>query len=82
MVEEIRDILRPHARLAVDVDALSPAADLFEAGMTSHSSVVVMLALEEHFDVHFPDEMLTREVFHSMESIQRALADLRGRRAA
>ena len=61
MTEDIRQIITAHARLPVDVDELAPDADLYQAGMTSHASVNVMLALEDHFDVEFPDRMLTRE---------------------
>jgi acyl carrier protein len=46
--------------------------------MTSHASVNVMLALEDRFDVEFPDRMLTREVFESIAAIERALDELRG----
>ena len=72
----IRRILREHGRLAVDAEQLAPDADLYEAGMTSHASVNVMLALEGEFDVEFPDHMLQRNVFRSVRSIERALAEL------
>jgi acyl carrier protein len=80
--EEIRQILRGHARLPVDVDSLSDGADLYEAGMTSHASVNVMLALEDHFDVEFPDHMLKRSAFESIGAIERALAELPAEAAA
>jgi len=69
----IRSILAKHARLSVD--ALSPnmESDLYEAGMTSHATVDVMLALEGEFDVEFPDELLKRSVFGSIASIRNAL---------
>ena len=76
MSEQIRQILKDHGRLAVDVDALADDADLYQAGMTSHASVNVMLALEEGFDVEFPDRMLTRDVFASIAAIEGALAEL------
>jgi acyl carrier protein len=75
--EEIREILRQHARLSVDVDSLSPEADLFRAGMSSHASVNVMLALEDSFGVEFPDAMLKRTVFESIAAISSAVDDLR-----
>lgn len=81
MTEEIRQIIRDHARLAGDVDTLADDADLYQAGMTSHASVNVMLALEDHFDLEFPDRMLTRSVFESVESIERALVELRSETA-
>ena len=73
MTDEIRLVLKAHARLRVDVDELSEDADLFQAGMTSHASINVMLALENAFDVEFPDRLLSRSVFTSIGSIHAAL---------
>ena len=73
MTDEIRLVLKAHARLRVDVDELSEDADLFQAGMTSHASINVMLALENAFDVEFPDRLLSRSVFTSIGSIRAAL---------
>ena len=73
---EIRRVLSEHARLPVDVDALSDDADLFAAGMTSHASVNLMLALEDAFDLEFPDRMLTRSVFESIAAIDSAIGEL------
>jgi acyl carrier protein len=74
----IRGVLREHARLPVDIDTLGDDADLFAAGMTSHASVNLMLALEDSFDVEFPDRMLTRGVFDSVSAIAAAIAELTG----
>ena len=78
MNEQIRAILKEHGRLAVDVAALADESDLYEAGMTSHASVNVMLALEGTFDVEFPDRMLRRGVFESVSAIAAALTELTG----
>jgi acyl carrier protein len=72
----VREIVAEHGRLSVDVATLDDADSLYEAGMTSHASVNVMLALEDAFDVEFPDEMLKRSVFESVASISEALAKL------
>ena len=72
----VRDIVKEHGRLSVDVDTLADGDSLYEAGMTSHASVNVMLALEDAFDVEFPDEMLKRSVFESVASITAALQQL------
>jgi acyl carrier protein len=72
----IRSVLREHARLPVDIDTLGDDADLFAAGMTSHASVNLMLALEDAFDIEFPDRMLTRGVFDSVSAIAAAIAEL------
>lgn len=76
MREQVRSILKDHGRLAVDAGALAPDADLYEAGMTSHASVNVMLALEDHFDIEFPDEMLKPSVFASIAAISAAVEQL------
>ena len=72
----IRSVLNERAGLPVDVDTLSDDADLFAAGMTSHASVNLMLALEDAFDLEFPDRMLTRGVFASVSAIAAAIAEL------
>jgi acyl carrier protein len=82
MTDEIRQILNEHARLPVDASTLSDDADLYQSGMTSHASVNVMLALEDAFDVEFPDHMLKRSVFESVAAIASALGELRAGAAA
>ena len=76
MIDRIRKVIEEHARLTVDPSSLDERADLYEAGMTSHASVNLMLALEDAFDVEFPDAMLTRSVFQSIASIAAALTQL------
>lgn len=73
---QIRAVLRDYGRLNVDSNALDNSADLYQSGMTSHASVNVMLALEGAFDVEFPDHMLKRNVFTSIQSIRSALNEL------
>jgi acyl carrier protein len=72
----VRAVLRDHARLPVDPEALGDDADLFVAGMSSHASVNVMLALEDRFEIEFPDHMLTREVFQTIGSMAGAVNTL------
>ena len=76
MTLTIRRILKDHGRLAKDAETLPEAADLYQAGMTSHASVNVMLALEGAFDVEFPDSMLKRSVFESISAIRDAISEL------
>jgi acyl carrier protein len=76
MIDKIRKILKEHGRLTKDALTLAEDADLYQAGMTSHASVNVMLALEGEFDVEFPDHMLKRGVFESMSSMRDAIAQL------
>jgi acyl carrier protein len=74
--EAIRAIISNHARLASNIDTVSDDADLYQAGMTSHASVNVMLALEGELDIEFPDRMLRRGVFESISAIQAAVEEL------
>ena len=76
MTDEIRSIVEEHARLPQGIDELSDESDLFQAGMTSHASLSVMLALEDEFGIEFPDRMLKRNVFGSIASIRAALMEL------
>ncbi len=76
MDDRIRDVLDQHGRLGVDVGKLDDRADLYEAGLTSHASVNVMLGLEDAFDIEFPERLLRKSTFASVDSIRSALAEL------
>ena len=75
-LDQIRAIIKEHARLTKDIATLNDASDLYQAGMTSHASVNVMLALEGAFEIEFPDHMLKRSVFESITAIATAIAEL------
>ena len=72
----IRVVLEEHGRLPESSSPLSVDEDLYEAGLTSHASVNVMLALEDRFDVEFPDELLRKSTFESIAAIREALASI------
>ncbi len=76
MKERIRKLVKDNARLPQDVESLSDSADLYVAGMTSHSSVMLMLALENEFGLEFPDSLLSRSVFESIDAIASAIQNL------
>ena len=73
----VRDILSRHGRLAAPVDQLDDGTDLHGAGLTSLATVGLMLALEEHFDIEFPDALLSRTTFSSIDSLVAAVDRLR-----
>lgn len=75
--DQIRQVIREYGHLSVDVAELPDDADLYQAGMTSHASVNVMIALEDSFDVEFEDSMLKRSVFESIDAINAALKQVR-----
>ncbi len=60
----------------LDTTRIGAETDLFDAGMTSHASVKLMLALEDEFDLEFPDEMLQREFFSTVGRISDCVAQI------
>ncbi len=76
VAETIRGVLAEHARLGVDVASLADTDDLYAAGMTSHASVTVMLACEDEWDVEFPQHLLKKSTFASIDHIRGALAEM------
>ena len=75
--EVIRRLVGEFAGLNVNVKRLGVDDDLFDAGMSSHASVNLLLALENEFDVEFPDRLLTKDVFGSIASLTGAVAELK-----
>lgn len=78
MDDAIRAILAEHGHLPVDVGKLRDEDDLYQVGMTSHASVNVMLALEDEFDIEFPEPMLRKSTFESVAAIRVAISELAG----
>jgi acyl carrier protein len=76
MQDQIRDVLATHGRMAVDPREVDEQADLYELGLTSHASVDVMLALEDAFDIEFPDEVLKKSTFASVYNIAQVVEGL------
>lgn len=74
--DRVREIVAAHGRLAIDVAGLSDDDDLYRAGLTSHASVNLMLALEDAFAITFPERLLRRQTFGSVASICEALSEL------
>jgi len=73
---KIREVLDAYGRVPVLASNLKESDDLYQRGLSSHASVNVMLALEDAFDIEFPDSLLRRDTFRSVESIREALKSL------
>ena len=82
MRDRIREILRSHGRLPMGPGELSDDADLYQAGLTSHASVNLMLALEDEFEVELPEALLLRRTFESVSAIEHALLQIGATSAA
>jgi acyl carrier protein len=76
MQDQIREVLAAHGRMAVDASEVDDQADLYDLGLTSHASVDVMLALEDVFDIEFPDEVLKKSTFASIHNIAEVIKGL------
>jgi acyl carrier protein len=74
--QSIRRVLDEHGRLPESASTLSDDDDLYDNGLSSHASVKVMLALEDAFDVEFPDSLLRKSTFQSVAAIREALQSL------
>lgn len=72
--QAVRRALSDHGHLVVDAWEVAPSADLYALGLTSHATVNVMLAVENDLDAEFPDHVLNRATFGSVESIVAAAA--------
>ncbi|MGJ0118233.1 acyl carrier protein [Williamsia sp. MIQD14] len=69
MQDQIRRILVSHGKMSVDAMSVDSSVDLYELGLTSHASVNVMLALEDEFDIEFPDTDLKKSTFATVDSL-------------
>lgn len=69
MENRIRDILGKFGRLPVAIEQVGANDDLYDAGLSSLATVNVMLAIEDAFDLEFPDQLLTRRSFQSIASL-------------
>ncbi|SIR63347.1 acyl carrier protein [Williamsia sterculiae] len=76
MQDRIRKVLAAHGKMAVDPTVVDAGADLYELGLTSHASVNVMLALEDEFDIEFPDEDLKKSTFSSVSNLESVVGRL------
>ncbi len=76
MLDKIKELVVAHAGLPGDGSELGEDTDLYRAGMKSFASVQLMLALEEAFEIEFPEEMLNRATFRTIGSIAHAVTTL------
>ena len=76
MKNQILEIIFDHAGLGPGDIKLDENTDLYGVGMKSFASVQLMLALEEAFDIEFPDGMMKRNTFRSPAAIEKAVQSL------
>jgi acyl carrier protein len=76
MKTQLRRILSESGNLDVPIDTVADKADLYAVGLTSLATVHLILAMESEFDIEFPESVLTRRLFSSIESLATAITAL------
>jgi acyl carrier protein len=66
---EIRTLVLANTSLAIGESSLNDDTDLFNAGMTSYQSVAMMMSLEDHFGIMFPDAMIRWNTFQTISAL-------------
>ncbi|MDR3096593.1 MAG: acyl carrier protein [Paraburkholderia sp.] len=69
MKNELRKIIETVGHIDVSPDCVADDDDLYEVGLTSLNTIQLMLAIEKHFNVEIPDELLNRQLFRSINSL-------------
>lgn len=69
LTQDVRDTLKSVAALSETADTLGEDDNLFDKGLDSFGSVQLMLALEERYDIEFPDTLLNRRSFSTIRII-------------
>ena len=72
----MRELIASYAKLNADISDLADDSNLFDAGLTSLNTVNLMLAIEDHFDIEFDDDSLTRETFESVDALTAVVSGL------
>ncbi|WP_349899565.1 acyl carrier protein [Parafrigoribacterium soli] len=76
MKNTIREAIGAYGHLITPISDLGDTDDLYAAGLTSHATVNVMLAIEDELGVEFSDDLLSRDTFSSVVSIEAAVRSL------
>jgi acyl carrier protein len=76
MKTAVRRLLYECARLDVPADKLADDDNLFDAGLQSQATVHLLIAIEDEFHIEFPDHMLTRAHFTSIDSIAASIDEI------
>jgi acyl carrier protein len=74
--DRIRSVLAQKELLGEVAAKIHDNDVLYDHGLTSLATVDLMLALEDEFEVEFPDDLLKRETFQSVRSLSKAISGL------
>jgi acyl carrier protein len=75
LVERVREIIEKALGGRHDFASVTDNDNLYEAGLSSHEAVNLMVALEESFGIEIPDHLISRGSFESINAIARTLKE-------
>jgi len=75
---QVRTILLAILGASVDPFVIGTDTDLWQKGLDSLGSVSLMASLEDTFEIEFPDALLNRETFSTVDRIVAAVSGLVG----
>ena len=77
IVEKLKQIIAEELDVNIRAEDIDAEASLFEEGLGLDSVVIVELItlIEQHFGFRFSEEELNMELFQSLQTIARAVAD-------
>jgi acyl carrier protein len=73
--EQIRALVAANAGLRSPAEGLAGDANLFDAGLDTEGFIRLLLALEDAFDVHFPERSLSPANFETLDAIALTLVE-------
>ena len=76
IITRLKPLILEHLKLVETTDQIGDTDDLTTLGMDSMAATNMMIDIEDEFDIHFLDEMLTPETFKSAESLSLAIDSL------
>ena len=76
ITDVLLSILQKHLKFVNPAETFPMDAELESLGLDSMSAIDLLLALEETFEIIFPDAMLTPEVFRTARSLENAIQSL------
>lgn len=80
--QDIRELLGSIESLSSVAHGLGEDDQLFDKGLDSFGSVQLMLALEERYDIEFPDHLLNRRSFSTIRIVCETVSTLKMQAAA
>ena len=66
-LEELKKLI--HTSFGIDQETLKPEAPLYDYGLDSLSLAELLFAVEEHFDLSFPDDRLDIKTLDGLSSL-------------